>query len=418
MSPEEDRRINATVTIGTLNAGSGAVTVAGVVIYEGDSEEERERKIAAARGMLAGEIFFNLRSLDTRLLVAREAGTPDQFAARLREGMRTVAPAVAEINANGYAQLLSKATLASLRQAFAHAPLRTDLTDAIRQVVATAQVPPEQVSDLYAELTEAASRSDGLLEAVDAGARQADAHAARRLSLAARGLDLQSRRTFLFALRLLDAIPGQALDLDALQILKRPPSLDAALVDVSRGLIALHGEKVAFLAEYAAVPADELTRGLAEIEARLTINPTDRYNEVVGKAISLRQFGRVEDAERAFAKYGEMFGSSDPTARRYSSIAQAFTRQAAELDLSGGVYLFQVDDGAAAAAGLQTGDIITRYGLHPVANPNELTAAMAKHARDPAVPLHVLRFQEDGGTFDRLLVHVPTGRLAAGFMPI
>ncbi|HEX6100451.1 MAG TPA: hypothetical protein VF432_29320 [Thermoanaerobaculia bacterium] len=56
--------------------------------------------------------------------------------------------------------------------------------------------------------------------------------------------------------------------------------------------------------------------------------------------------------------------------------------------------------------------------LFPVTNPNDLAAAMTKHARDPEVPLHVLRYREDTKQFDRLSIHVSTGKLGAGFMPI
>ena len=84
----------------------------------------------------------------------------------------------------------------------------------------------------------------------------------------------------------------------------------------------------------------------------------------------------------------------------------------------GGIYLFQVNDGAAAAAGLRRGDIIIKYGLFAVTNPNDLTDAMSKHARDPKVPLQVLRYREDTKQFDRLSLHVSTGNLGAGLMPI
>ena len=413
------QNITADVKIGNIYAPGGTITITGVRIEQGDSEEERERKIATARSLLVGEIMLNLHSLDSRINLARAAAAPEELGARLRTQMRNVAPVVAEINANAYAQLLSQQAATSLRQAFASAPLRVDLTDLIRQAVTTAAVPPERVNELYEELQEAAYRCGVVLETLDAGARRPDALAAQRLSLSVRGLELQGRLAFLYALRVLDAMPEGKPNLGTLQILRRPRSIDADLVEVARGLEELLREKAAFGVELAHARDAGLTSGIADLQAQLTIQPTDEWNEVVGKAISLRQLGRVQDAERAFMKYGEMFSPTDPTAPLYATIAQAFTRQAAELHVHGGVYLFQVNDGAAAAAaGLRRGDIITEYGLFPVTNPNDLTAAMTKHARDPKVRVQALRYREDPKRFDQLSMHVPTGSLGAGFMPI
>ena len=410
--------INANVKIDRIYAPGGTVTITGVKIEQGDSEEERERKVATARSLLANAIVSNLRSLDSRIGLARAAAGPDEFGAQLRAGMRDVAPVVAEINSKAYAQLLSQQAAASLRQAFASVPLNIELTDLIRQLVTTAAVSPQRVHEFYKELQEAAYRSDVVLETLDAGVRKPDALAAQRLSLSVRGFELQSRLVFLYALRVLDAIPGKKPKLDTLQILRRPRSIDADLASVVRSLAELLREKAALDARLSKARDAELTRGIADLQAQLTINPTDPWKEVVGKAISLRQLGRVQDAEQAFVKYGEMFGATDPAAPLYATIAQAFTRQAGQLHVHGGVYLFQVNAGAAVAAGLHRGDIITGYGLFPVTNPNDLTAAMTKHARDPKVPLQVLRYREDTKRFDRLSMHVPTGKLGAGFMPI
>ena len=51
-----------------------------------------------------------------------------------------------------------------------------------------------------------------------------------------------------------------------------------------------------------------------EINELLKTEPTDSWNEVVVKAISLRQLGRITEAVAAFSRYGEMFSKTDPTA--------------------------------------------------------------------------------------------------------
>ncbi|HYC90506.1 MAG TPA: hypothetical protein VEO54_14920 [Thermoanaerobaculia bacterium] len=225
--PDAAQNITAHVNIGTINAPNGTVTITPVKIENGDSPAERQRKIATARSLLVNEIVFNVRSLDSRIALVRAATGRDEFDAQLRARMRDVAPVVAEINADAYSQLLSQQAAASLRQAFASAPLRADLTGFIVQVVTTADAPPDRVRNFYRELTEAAYRSDVVLQTLDAAARKPDAVAACRVSLAQRGLELQSRLAFLYALGVLDAIPGHEPALDTLQILRRPRSVDA-----------------------------------------------------------------------------------------------------------------------------------------------------------------------------------------------
>jgi hypothetical protein len=173
--PNAVQNISAQVNIGSIHAPHGTVTITAVKIEEGDSEAERERKIATARSLLSDEIVFNLRSLDSRIGLARATAGPQELGDRLRAGMRDVAPVVAEVNATAYAQLLSQQAAASLRQAFASAPLRGDLTDFVLQLVTTANAPTERVHEFYKELNEAAYRADVVLETLDMAARKPDA---------------------------------------------------------------------------------------------------------------------------------------------------------------------------------------------------------------------------------------------------
>ncbi|HYC92731.1 MAG TPA: PDZ domain-containing protein, partial [Thermoanaerobaculia bacterium] len=92
--------------------------------------------------------------------------------------------------------------------------------------------------------------------------------------------------------------------------------------------------------------------------------------------------------------------------------------QARELGVHGGVYLFEVTGGAASAAGLRRGDIVTSYGKLPVLNPHDLNAAIASHPRGLKIPVQGLRYREDTKRLEPLSVTVSPGKLGAGFMPI
>lgn len=118
---------------------------------------------------------------------------------------------------------------------------------------------------------------------------------------------------------------------------------------------------------------DEALDRYSRLNDMLRINPTDTWNEVVGKAISLRHLGRTADAVAAFSRYGEMFSATDKTAKNYVHIAQQFTLQMRDLGLEGGVYLYALsDDGPAKMVGLEIGDIVITYGDRTIRNMEEI----------------------------------------------
>lgn len=147
----------------------------------------------------------------------------------------------------------------------------------------------------------------------------------------------------------------------------------------------------------------------------LAIQPTDPWNVVVGKAISSRQLGRIDEAIAAFARYGEMF-RTDPTAAQYSRIAQELTRQMRSLNLKGGVYIHQIAAGGSAAQkGLAVGDIVISYNGQPISNMPEFVAARDRAPKDK--PLEVTYLRLEGKQFRRYtaIMNHPMG---AGLMPI
>ena len=132
----------------------------------------------------------------------------------------------------------------------------------------------------------------------------------------------------------------------------------------------------------------------------LAIQPNDPWNVVVGKAISSRQLDRLDEAISSFARYGEMFKATDPTAEQYSHVAQQFTRQMRSLNVKGGVYIHQiVPGGSAAQKGLAVGDIMISLNGQPISNMPEFVAV-----RDRAIqgkPLLAEYLRLEGNQFQR-----------------
>lgn len=138
---------------------------------------------------------------------------------------------------------------------------------------------------------------------------------------------------------------------------------------------------------------------------------------VVGKAISLRQFGRTADAVAAFESYRKLF-SKDPTADQYGSTAKKFTIALKRLKLKGGLYLFGVAKGKSLAkAGIKVGDIVIKMDDFQIANMTDFTNFMKSYLPNNPVDITFLRLNQDG-FFDEREVTIEKLDNGGGFMPI
>lgn len=153
-----------------------------------------------------------------------------------------------------------------------------------------------------------------------------------------------------------------------------------------------------------------------EVTKLLAIQPTDSWNVVVGKAISSRQLGRIDEAIASFARYGEMFKATDPTAKQYSRVAQAFIQQMRSLNVKGGVYIYQLVVGSAAAQkGLAVGDIIVSLNGQPISTMTEFVAVRDRATKNKPLEIDYLRLE--GKQFRRYSATV-NNQMGAALMPI
>jgi|GEM_PF-4652447 len=161
----------------------------------------------------------------------------------------------------------------------------------------------------------------------------------------------------------------------------------------------------------------ESPKGQAEeVTKLLAIQPTDSWNVVAGKAISSRQLGRIDEAIASFARYGEMFKATDPTAEQYSRVAQAFTRQMRSLNVKGGVYIHQIVPGESAAQkGLAVGDIMINLNGQSISTMPEFVAVRDRATRGKSLEIVYLRL--NGNQFRRYTTTV-SNPMGAALMPI
>ena len=318
------------------------------------------------------EVLANISNIDNRLGYVKEALEPDDFAKELNKVREKVAPSIKKQFATGYNQLIAEQQITSLRQAMNSSPLRIEFGQSLIQNLKESGIDPVKVNKFYDQLAEVQRVTESLFDtlsyvastSVQDDKKQSD-YNNRRINLAFNILKNRSVIAYVQGLQILKDlkdnykyIPDNAINklkslknLEPIQLINdvQANTLLDRLVDQSEkfGL-----EKAALLEEGKQLRNAKLEQ-YKEINELLKIKSTDSWSEVVGKAISLRQLGRITEAVAAFSRYGEMFSKTDPTAYHYSTIAQKFTIQLGMLSLEGGVYIYHIDKGSKARQGKQ-----------------------------------------------------------------
>ncbi len=413
------------------NVDRGATVANELTIYEGDPPEVRQRKLEAAKQLIVEEILTNIANLDARLGFVGNALADDHFDEQLQKVRDQVAPSFSQSFASGYRRLMRQNEVSSLRGAFASRPLY-EVREALIQVLIEGKADAERVRAFYNSLTEVQDVSESLFQELSSIAARTStnpkviAHHEKRIKLAVKRLINRSEIAHLSGLMVLDSLkiplPNAQDRLGALQYLsprqivstREATQLLAKQLQESEQLLA---ERVAIVEEAKTI-RDSALNEYEKLNEQLVIKPSDPWNVVLGKAVSLRQLGRTTEAIAAFSRYGEMFAEKDPTAKQYTRTAQQFTLQLGNFGVNGGVYLYEiVNGGAAEHGGLKAGDIILGYGGKTIANMDDITMALRDAIPGNSIRLTYLRIS-NAGTFQRQTVTINAGPLGAWMMPI
>ena len=429
-------------TTGNLTAG-GSISINQQVIEKleistGDTAAEKLQKQAQARRIVASALLGNIRSLDQRLAVLDVLKPSDSFGRELESIRDRVAPALRESAGEGYRKLMAEQQAASLQESFNSSPFRTDQSEAIIRLLHETNIDPAPAMRFYDQLERAGHASDKLVQAIRAPAtnpaisseslrKESNDIEAEQLRLAKEDVTNQSQLAFIYALMALNTpgAEGSGIDETFFPNLTRLTPRNLISEPEAQALIAEILAREQTRLQHA---AELLTRyekanqaalaAYAELDQRLRIEPTDQWDTVVAKAISLRQLGRSGEAVAAFARYAKMFGATDPGAELYAQVAQKFTIQLQNLGVSGGVYIYEIKpDSPLTGAGLKAGDIVFSYADMPVGDVMELTHVLSTVPFGNEVRIGFLHSEEPKG-FTRHQVAIKHGNLSAGFMPI
>ncbi|HEX2095696.1 MAG TPA: PDZ domain-containing protein [Longimicrobiaceae bacterium] len=416
---------------GPVYGVAGVGSIGQVTLNTGDPPEVREQKLLKAKQSIAADVLNGISSLDARLSFVTAALEQSRHDEAIQAARRRTAPAVERTLAAGYDQLMSSQRVVSLRQALNSRPIRVELGTPLINVLIESGTDASGVRFFYDQLVEVQGMSEALLRDLDSAASSANqgadarAYHARAVDLRVRQLTNQSQIAHLAGLGVLSDLgiplpPDAGFRLASLSMLtpRRPvdrPTVNRLLHEQMDLLARLVGEKQELLGQAERL----LERNISELADMpdLRVGGDDPWNVVVGKAISLRQLGRTAEAVAAFERYGQLFGSTDPTARRYSATAQQFTLQLPRLGVEGGVYLYELTAADPAARGdLAVGDIVTAWGGRRISNMPDLVAAIQAAPGD-RVRVHYLRLDVNR-RFRLRTTTVAGGAAPGGFMPI
>lgn len=415
-----------------------SVSIAGIGL-EAWRIHKRIDHIKQAKQAIIGEILTTISSLDERLGFFNAILEPDSFAEQLDQVRQKMAPALQQDFAAGYNHLIIEHKINTLRQLMNSSPLPTESGRSFMKDLRNSGMDTEIFRRFYLQLAEVERVTEDFLAALTYNGTIGNEpselqreYSSRKLQIAKKLLSTESQVAHLYALAILRyantgqdpvSLPDSAAStLQALEHLQPRKPVDQQ--EASRLLAKLLQARSEELEEKAALisPAKRLSQEklgtFEEIDQRLTINPTDTWNQVVGKAISLRRLGRTAEAVAAFSRYGEMFAATDPTARGYAHTAQQLTLQSDLLGISGGVYIFKITPGSTAQqAELRTGDILIAYNGQEISDMSTFVEAVKSAQKTETVSLTWLRLNARN-RFERHDATIAGGILGAATMPI
>lgn len=396
-------------------------------------------QIQQAKKAVLGEILTNISSLDERLGFFQQILEPDTFARQLDEVRQKVVPALRRNFAVGYNRLIMEQKITTLRHMMNSSPLPTASGRSLLENLRDSGMDTEAFRTFYDQLAEVERVSEDFLDTLKYIGKMGEEPSAlhteysnRKLQVAARNISIESQVAYFYALAVLrDANTGPhavslpesaATTLQALEHLQPKELIDQKqtailLSELMEQKSQVNKEKTALLFLAEQLNQEEL-RNFKGLDKQLKINPTDTWNEVVGKAISLRQLGRTAEAVAVFSRYGEMFAATHSTAKRYAHTAQQFTTQLDILGISGGVYIFEIKPGGTAEqSGLEVGDIIIEYNNRVIIDMSGFVEAAKSGQAVDTVPTTWLRLNVQD-RFERHEKIIPGGTLGALTMPI
>ncbi|MEM7326357.1 MAG: PDZ domain-containing protein [Actinomycetota bacterium] len=408
--------------------------VESLVVNQGDSPEEQERKRLQREYTILAFADRAASALDGRLVLVDAALESDDYAERLDAIREQVAPGAADDLSDAYDTLLAESLVSDLRSMLADEPLPSLDPQFASTLVDGSAVSEASFLLLLDQLDEAEGAIDLLLadldklaeEETDCNAEAWFSYREQAVALSRRWLENRSSFAYYAAQQVMAAVDPsatQTVEPFTELLVLRPvgissgSELGATLTEIDEVSEQLTKDLQDHLTTGRALNDSDLDC-LASINDDLVVNDDDTWDQVVWKAISLRDLGRYQDAVAAFIRYGELFSPTDQTAAAYAETAVQFTeRIAVGGSPTKAVYVFAVEPDSPSDGLVKESDIIVRINDRDIAGPPDFETAVA--TRDKSAPLVLVVLRLDGGRFvEQTVLLEPNDGFGLGIMPI
>jgi hypothetical protein len=361
--------------------------IGNLTIVQGDSPEEQERKRRQIASLISQEMMQYVLSLDGRMAIADVAVRNGSLDDPLQEARQTLVPSASDQLGNSYQSLMAQEQANSIVQGFNSYPLPNIANDATLQLAAELDIELALLENAYSGLIEAKTQSERLVDRVQAFADETwdDAFLQDRLNVQMQIFTNRGNIAYLNILLVLQELqedfPDLPINLASLEYLE-PDSLPETLNETYELLADEIHEGELLVQEQERLIEDgnaqvlDLVAEYDELYESLMLAENDDSDMVIAKAITMRQFGLIDESIAAFQEYERRFSPDDETASQYAETAQAFTLQIDSLNIiDGAVYIYGIAPNSSAEdVGLEVGDILIEFGGVPIHNVCDMVA--------------------------------------------
>lgn len=413
---------------GNINAPTTFGKNSPLTIYKGDPPEVRQQKLERAKELIADEVYANILRIDSRLGFVKSILLENEYGKTQKKIEKLLPPALKDYSDANYRVKKFNQDISSLRNIYNNYPV-SEISKPRTQVLTDTNTDPRAVRLFSNSLRGVKNASEWLLETLSNAVKPTStgskivAYHDKQINHAIERLNNNSEQSYVFGLMLLDSlgIPLSEVQKNLSNLKHLEPPHPIGKDEINRVVVRepkrLKEQEKALLEKYKELISNEKI-DLGESTEKLTVQPSDTWNQVAAKAIALRQLGYHSESVDAFSRYGEMFAQEDPTALQYSQTAQQFTIQLFELGVDGGVYLYEVSQNKADnKAGLEVGDIIIEYGEEKIVKVSDMKRVLQNTPTGSHNQLTYLRMN-NAGEFKRQTVAVNSDPLVVGMMPI
>lgn len=384
--------------------------------------------------LITEEILINLQNINNRLdLIYRTLylNNRDDVRVKMDSLNLKIAPKFYKENKVGYNELIIRSTISSLRQALNAIPLRQEFGRSLAENFVKSNIQePEWIQKYLNEFGEVQWAEQILFESLENLASSKDTCSAQLARLNLSWETLLNRANFynIYALQLLNSLklpqnstinerlqylgflsPNHVIDYKEFEKLLLENVYQMELI-VNRKIDVLKASQKCL---------DAALNKYSSVDSSLTIFPSDTWEQVLIKALSLRALGRSDEAINAFTLYEKMFSDTDSTAERYSKAAIVFTKQLEKLNLEKGVFITHVEENSNAdKARVKMGDIVIAINQETIDGSAGLQEKLLKIMPDRPLFLTILRLDKNLQSFEKLQFEIPKKPLGIRFITI